>query len=360
MRPRRAQLAYLAELYRLNYDELLVLAGYPNPHSDLSLAASECLAEGKINDAYRLARQLSRNAQKTNNHADYLRAQELMKEALKDVDQFELERIAFRDGDKFAIEQLRTLAKDRADFPSITFCNRLILQLSTLGSEDYRRAQRNLATIAHIVGDFTTSEQYAVEGMRMAEVHHEDQNYQFLYLTMLSARYYAGFVDTHYRTYRPTFWNPYVWRMYWWWATHSAWTQEDWSFVFDAVTHARDTYDPSWHPAGVYELEGVASALAIHQGSTAQKTLAHLAELIITPLGLSYDIAENLEEDFVHLAIAHNHPDATIYWLTILLRANHQRRTGWVNYWRHHAPPILQWDRVPILMRREYNELIAE
>ncbi len=363
-RPRIEHLAQLARVYQLNFEELIALGRYPiedkSPHKVLIRDARDALEHGDIDTAFRLATKLSRTAQKANNQHDLSIAIALLDDILADASLEDLEWRAFKNFDKLILEELRTYSRQHDDDSTIRLTNGLMLKRSVPGSEDHLRALQNLAAVASKVGNFTQMEQYAETDARWAQERGKDNAYQYARLFAEMARFHQGKLTKPHQVVRPPFWNPYVWRVYWWVVLHTAWIQGHWGFIAGGLKEARATYDLTWGPGALYDLAGVEAALQCHRGPC-DPAIAHLQDLLVADLGLDTDVAFNIEEDLVHILVTHHHPDATRHWVPLVLRYHHQRATGWVDYWLapHRRPVPLDWDGISCHSRREVETLLG-
>lgn len=362
-RPRIEHLAQLAHLYQLNYDELLALGRYQveekSTHKDLIQDARDALEQGDTDKAFRLATKLSRLAHKSNNQHDLSIALALLDDVLSQETVEDLEWRAFKNFDKLGLEKLRTKARGNYYDSTVRLTNTLMLRSSVPGSPDHRRALKNLAIAASMVGNFAQMEEYAAADAAWAQKRGEDNAYQFSRLFADMARLHQGKLIAPHAVARPPFWNPYIWRVYWWVVLHTAWLQHDWGFISGGLKEAQETYDASWGPGARYDLAGVESALLCHRGQCAT-AIDRLQSLLVADLGLGKDVAFNIEEDLVHILVTQRHPDATRNWVPLVLRYHNQRASGWVDYWLspQRRPNPIVWDGISAHSRREITHLL--
>lgn len=363
-RPRIEHLAQLAHVYQLNFEDLVALGRYPiedkSPHKDLIQGARDALAHGDIDTAFRLATKLSRVAQKDNNQHDLSISIALLNDILADASLEDLEWRTFKNFDKLALEQLRTFSRQHDDDSTIRLTNGLMLRRSVPGSDDHLRALQNLAAAASKMGNFAQMEEYAETDATWAQERGKDNAYQFSRLLADMARLHQGNLGSPRAITRPPFWNSYIWRVYWWVVLHTAWIRGDWGFVAGGIKEAQKTYDAAWGPGARYDLSGVEAALDAHRGH-AKEAIARLQQLLVSHVRLDDDVAFNIEEDLVHILVTHHHPDATRYWVPLVLRYHHQRAPGWVDYWLapHRQPDPIHWEGISMYSRREVQTLLA-
>lgn len=364
-RPRFDKLSQLSQIYQLNFDELITLGHYQieekSTHKDLIQAAHDALATGDLDRAFSLATKLARTAQKTDSHQNLSIAWDLLKDIMARETREDLAWRAFKNFDQLGIEKLRTYAREHEDYPTARLTNTLLLKRSVPASDNYFRAVKNLAIIASIAGNFTQMESYSEEGAAIAQKRGEDNAYQFSRLYAEMARFLQGKLIAPHAVVRPPFWNPYIWRVYWWVVLHTAWIQKDWGFIAGGLKEAEKTYEASWGPWARYDLAGVEAALSCHRGSR-DKAITRLQNLLVADLGMEKDVAFNIEEDLVHILVTHHHPQATRYWAPLVLRNHHQQCSGWVAYWLapHRRPDPIVWDGISAHSQREVTQLLRQ
>jgi len=234
-------------------------------------------------------------------------------------------------------------------WPIALSVNEVLITTTPVHTTEFAMAVRNRALIFATQGDFSNAVVWYERGRQQSLQHMQNIMALIEELGSAYAKLSHGGIPKDLSHLRKSITaNQYTWYIYWWYVTHAAWQQHDWTGLERAYRESQDAAPTAWATLSYLGLAGVHAAIQVHQGHP------HSLQLLEDTLALpnlqdfvDLNIENDLIQDWIQLLIKTNDPRAFREWGHHVVTMHLKNLPGWVSSMLRQRPHGESWDSLP-------------